>query len=138
MTGRPTLRRTMLCVCLPLALLSCSANVPHHMQAAQTITQDQDGREIALHVGERVAVCLNETPGTGYRWALEANPAKLSIVDSRYSASSSTPGSGGQQCFTLQADQPGDETVRFKLGRSWEGDASIVKRFGFKVSIASS
>jgi predicted secreted protein len=108
------------------------------MEAAQTITEEGDGRNIALHVGERVVICLDENPGTGYRWVLDAPMTKLSIVDSRFTASSASLGSGGQQCWTLQANAPGEEAVQFRLGRSWEGDAAALRRFSFTASIAAS
>ncbi|AQH03964.1 hypothetical protein A9R05_33890 (plasmid) [Burkholderia sp. KK1] len=132
------MRSTFLLACLPLALLSCSTQSNPTMNAIRTITEADRGAVVEMRAGEQLAVCLNENPSTGFRWALDGETRLFDIEDNRYTAASANLGSGGQTCWFLRAKGAGQETVAFKLWRHWEGDKSIAKRFDFTASIAPS
>ena len=130
------MRSAILLACVPLALLSCSIKGSPDMSPIQTITEAHAGSVVETHTGELLAVCLNENPSTGFRWTLEGEPRLFVVEDNRYTAASAGVGSGGQECWTLRAKQPGQEAIAFRLWRHWEGDRSIVKRVEFRASVS--
>ncbi|BBQ01061.1 hypothetical protein BSFA1_61890 (plasmid) [Burkholderia sp. SFA1] len=130
------MRSTFLLACVPLALLSCSTQSNPTMNAIRTITEADRGAVVEMRTGERLAVCLNENPSTGFRWALDGETRLFDIEDNRYTAASANLGSGGQTCWFLRAKGAGQEGVAFKLWRHWEGDKSIVKRFDFAANVS--
>ena len=101
-----------------------------------TLTVADDGRSATLKVGEAVTVTLPENASTGYRWAVDsADPALITFREPAASYQAGAVGSAGEVIWTFVAKAPGAATVALKRWRHWEGDASVVQRFGFRLSI---
>lgn len=104
-----------------------------------TLTHDDNGKAVTIHVGERIVVRLGENPTTGYRWAIEKDNEAEAIValeSSVYARSrESGVGGGGQRILNFTMRKVGTSTLRMKHWRAWEGDASIVEHFTVTVDV---
>lgn len=90
---------------------------------------------IDLAVGECVVVELAETPSTGFRWQVEAEPP-LTLLESCWDpAVSAAIGGAGTRRLTLRSDAPGTAQLNVKLWRQWEGDSSVIHRHTFEFAI---
>jgi len=92
------------------------------------ITRAENGKTLNVHIGDKVIVYLDESPTTGYRWALDTEGEGIAILQSSdyRPADVGKIGGGGQAVFTVAAQKVGHATLRFKLWREWEGNSSIV------------
>jgi inhibitor of cysteine peptidase len=100
------------------------------------VTSADGGGTRDLKVGDTLVVELPETPSSGYRWALERlDEARLVLVDSAFRSGDDRPGAAGVATWTLKAVASGTTTVDLKRWRHWEGDRSIVERFGIRLQI---
>jgi len=107
-----------------------------HGQVPMTLTEADNGKTVTVRVGETVAVTLQENASTGYRWAIDgAGPALVTVHGPDASYPSGAVGSGGLVRWAFEAKAPGATNVALKRWRPWEGDASVVQRFGFPLSI---
>ncbi|MFZ0135056.1 MAG: protease inhibitor I42 family protein [Desulfobacterales bacterium] len=102
-----------------------------------TVTGADNGRTIEVQTGDRIVVRLDENPTTGYSWALDGDAGEsVFLQDSDFTRPENTvPGAGGQRRFTFAARRKGPADLAFKRWRQWEGDKSVVERFGFKVRV---
>jgi inhibitor of cysteine peptidase len=122
--------------CLAIGWAATGCGQPQMDHAHTALTADDDGRSATLKVGEAVTVTLPENASTGYRWAIDsADPALITISEPAASYQAGAVGSGGEVIWTFVAKAPGATTVALKRWRHWEGDASVVQRFGFRLSI---
>lgn len=100
-----------------------------------TLTEKDNGRRLAVHAGDEILVELPENASTGYRWAIDGQPAKnLELVEAsaRYPGAK-VVGAGGTATFHFRVTGPGSGRIALKHGRSWEGDRSVVARFAVSV-----
>lgn len=103
---------------------------------SHTITEVDNGRTVAIAVGEAVVLCLPENATTGYRWTVEhLDPTLADIEEGNYRRFSDAVGSGGEACWTVHGKAPGTSQIGLKLWRHWEGDRSILKRFEFTLTV---
>jgi len=99
-------------------------------------TKEQDGRVLAVRVGDSISVRLLENPTTGYAWTLESIDATLLEAGRpTYHGEGAGLGSGGMKTWSLRARAPGSTRVGLKRWRHWEGDKSVVERFAFTLDI---
>jgi inhibitor of cysteine peptidase len=108
--------------------------VGHHgLVAERVLTEDDDGREVALQPGDRVEVRVHENPTTGYRWQPTMDqPSAVELGTPRYEPSGSAPGASGIRIFPLVAAQTGRAVVEFQLrrpGPDAPSRARIIVRF---------
>ena len=132
-------RRMMLCRVASLGLLllpggpvtSQSAESGSSHVATITLTRADNGNAVALGVGDRLVLRLEENPTTGYRWALETHDDNVvSLLHQEYGTSPhAAVGGGGQRSWTFIAQKAGTDTLQLKLWRPWEGESSITRRF---------
>jgi inhibitor of cysteine peptidase len=102
-----------------------------------TLHEADNGKAVTLHVGEAIAVTLPENASTGYVWAVDSiDPALVALRGSQASYPTGAIGAGGQVTWTFVATAPGMTMVALKRWRQWEGDASVVQRFEFRLTIA--
>jgi inhibitor of cysteine peptidase len=105
-------------------------------QAVAIFTEADNGKSVELRVGDSVALRLYENAATGYRWSFEQlDPAAVDAREDGYTRQSDAIGSGGDMQWTLEAKAPATTQVKLKLWRSWEGDASVQKRFALTLRI---
>ena len=99
-----------------------------------SLTEADNDRTVDLRVGGTVRLSLPENATTGYRWAVDRLDAGvIEAVGSEPHYTASAPGSGGNVEFTFKAAKAGTGEVALKYWRHFEGDASITKRFRFRV-----
>lgn len=106
--------------------------------APDTLTRDDDGRTIALTIGETLHIVLAENPTTGYRWVVEVSDAGvLAIRSDHFPLGSGAAGAGGMRRVELVAVGKGDATVSARLRRPWEGTQAAIDRFAITITVAS-
>jgi len=112
---------------------------PTHLaaQAEITVTQAQDGREIALKVGDILRIELPGSGGTGYSWFVELPGAPcLRLLDqSTQVLKEGLPGSPVLQGWRFRAEQPGATALKMAYYRPWEGVGQAVEHFGIRIRI---
>jgi len=123
--------------CLGVMLLTGGPMTSHGAETggphAATITlgRADNGKVVALRVGDRLVLRLEETPATGYRWAMEAHDEEVVALQHQEYApfSHAAVGGGGQRSWTFVAHRAGTDTLQLKLWRVWEGESSVTRRF---------
>jgi inhibitor of cysteine peptidase len=126
----------LIAACLVMGWAAAVYGQVQMTDARITLTEADNDRSVALKVGQAIAVTLPENASTGYRWAVDgADAALLTVRDPEASYPSGALGSGGHVTWTFVTKAPGATTVTLKRWRHWEGDASVVQRFGFHLSI---
>lgn len=100
------------------------------------VTKAQDGRVLAVKVGDSISVQLPENPTTGYAWALDSiDDTLLEVGGPAYHGENAGLGSGGVKTWRLRARARGRTRVELKRWRHWESDQSIVERFAITLDI---
>lgn len=107
------------------------------LMALRTVTEQDTGKQIELSAGDRLRVELDETPTTGYRWALETpTTGQFTLENSDFSAPKAVGGSG-VRAFTFRFNAQGTYPIKLKLWREWEGEKSVIKRFECTAAVRS-
>ena len=103
------------------------------------LTKDDDGKTVSVTQGDEVVISLDENPTTGYVWAIDKiDDTILALKSSDYSADAPIPGSGGTRTLTFTTKQAGTSPLQLKDWRSWEGDTSVIGRFGVTITVTGS
>jgi inhibitor of cysteine peptidase len=101
-----------------------------------TTTLTETDQSSNVHVGDQIVVRLDESPTTGYRWAIDQIDEDFLVPEkSDFSIVGSGVGGGGELILTFTAKKPGSTRLGLKLWRDWEGDKSILKRFDVVINI---
>ena len=104
--------------------------------AEVAVTPQDNGRVVAVKVGDTISIRLPENPTTGYSWAIDAIDAKRLEADApAYQGEGAGLGAGGARTWRFVARAPGRTRLGLKRWRHWEGDASIVERFAVTLDI---
>jgi predicted secreted protein len=90
-----------------------------HMASSNQLGPEDNGRRIAVSVGDTVTVRLPERRTAGFRWQSEVDPAVLLLVEDHYEPPGDRPGAPGTHQFTFQVQRAGTTVVRLVSGRSW-------------------
>jgi len=100
------------------------------------VGQADNGRTIAARVGDTIRIELEESPTTGYRWAL--SPVDAAIADLQgdsFQQHGTGIGGAGTRVFRLAARSRASMDLEFRLARQWE---TVAPRAEFSVHIAIS
>jgi inhibitor of cysteine peptidase len=109
------------------------AQVKAHVM--QSLTEADNERTVDLRVGESVRLTLPENATTGYRWAIDRlDRDVVEEAGSEAHPSGGAIGSAGNVTFDFTAKKAGSSEIALKYWRHFEGDASIVKRFSFRLN----
>jgi inhibitor of cysteine peptidase len=102
-----------------------------------TLTETDNGQLITVPLGANLVLRLKETPGTGFRWAVDTGDQNiLELRRSDYiPAKESAVGGGGQRVLAFEAKRSGSVRLLLKLKRAWEGDKSVAARFEVKIDV---
>jgi len=127
----------LLAACAPEPLISMGAAAESEEVAAVMLTEENDGDEIALRVGQEVHVLLTGNLTTGYTWETrDVDAARLHLTgEPEYTAASDALGSGGTFNFTFTAVAPGETELTLIYHRSFEQDVPPKRTFSVKVVI---
>ena len=124
----------LLAVILPLHARGVAAGTGK-AHVMQSLTEADNERTVALRVGESVRLTLPENATTGYRWAIDRlDRDVVEEAGSEAHPSGGAIGSAGNVTFVFRAKKAGSGEVALKYWRHFEGDASIVKRFRFRLN----
>ena len=95
-----------------------------------------------LKVGETYSLTLPGLGTSGYQWTYEITQSDDSVVavialPSETSSQSAQPaiGSSRNETFAIQALRPGQATLQFRQGRSWEQSQPPLKEYQIEVVI---
>ncbi len=85
------------------------------------VTDESNGKEVALTVGQTFTITLPENPTTGYRWNFANKGASIcSLVSNSFKPDSHNVGSPGVHEWHFRADAPGTATIEMRLSREWD------------------
>jgi len=102
-----------------------------------TVTKAQEGRELALKVGNILQIELPGRGGTGYSWLAEATGAPyLKLLDqATRQLKEGLPGGPVMQIWRFKAEKPGVTEIRLAYYRPWEGVKTAKDHFRIKLRI---
>lgn len=103
------------------------------------LTAADDGRVRAAKPGDTIVVRLDENPTSGYRWSVERIDATVLAAagDEFEPDAGGRLGGGGTRILRFTVVGTGRGEMALRRSRSWEGDASVVERFGLTVEATS-
>jgi inhibitor of cysteine peptidase len=91
------------------------------------LTAADNGKDIAVKVGDIVQVALTGNPTTGFSWLTSQSEADASVLKQQgeavYVQESTDPslvGGGGTFTFTYKALAPGQVVLKFDYAQSWD------------------
>lgn len=102
-----------------------------------TLSKANNGQVVVIKCGQKLILCLDENPTTGYRWSKpELNTQVLQLKsDSFKLTNNSGLGSAGQHIFTFQANNIGYAKLQLKNLREWMGEQSKLELFEVTVQV---
>ncbi len=88
-------------------------------------------------MGETILVRLDETPTSGYRWAVDhLDKQVLAAEGSDFELpANASIGAAGQRTFTFRATARGTGRIALALMRRWERPAAAVDQFEISVRV---
>ncbi len=89
-------------------------------------TRSDDGATLRVAVGDRVALRLPESAGTGYLWTLDEAAGVHVVDDRREQPEGAGAGATGLRVLEVAVDEPGAHELRLRLQRPWEPASSAV------------
>jgi inhibitor of cysteine peptidase len=96
-----------------------------------------NGAIIQTDPGTVIIVTLDGNPTTGFEWVVDE--ADQNIVKNIHSVFNKTEGAAvgmsGVYVFTASVVEQGSVKLSFKYRRRWEGDSSVLKRFGIQLNV---
>jgi len=119
-------RLSLLVLILPLlTLVSCEIFQQRPVTGEHFLCAADQGRTIAVRVGELISVHLLANPSTGFTWewtrqSTTARSILRQIGESQYEASSEMPGAPGIMSFRFEVVRVGTEQLRLIYHRPWE------------------
>jgi inhibitor of cysteine peptidase len=101
-----------------------------------TLTQTENRQTFNVQTQDQILVRLEESPTTGYRWAVDQFDQNILVLqNSDFSPTSSGVGGGGNRTFSFTAQNAGTTSLNCKLWREWEGDSSVSSRFNVVIVV---
>jgi inhibitor of cysteine peptidase len=101
-----------------------------------TLTEENNGQSIEVHLGARLNIYLKENPTTGYRWSLrEFGSGSLLLESADYAPSGAGVGGGGIRKFVFVAEAPGTATINLKKTREWEPEEAATSTFTAHITV---
>ena len=122
---------------LLLTFLLLSQSVLLAAETTVTVTKAQEGREIALKVGNILQIELPGRGGTGYSWLAEDTFAPyLKLLDqTTRQLKAGLPGGPVMQIWRFKAEKPGATGISMAYFRPWEGVGTAKDHFRIKLRI---
>lgn len=112
---------------------------PPAAPATYVIGAAQDGTEVALQMGESLAVTLEGNPTTGYTWSVAAvDPTILRrLGEPEFMPTSDALGAGGMQTVRFAATGVGTTTLKLIYARPFEPDTPPLATFEVLVRVSA-
>lgn len=117
--------------------ISCKTAEVDLSACKQMITEDMQGKEISVKIGDTVCVKLLARLGTGFGWQVEKSSPLLKQLGNplQIPEGKGGPGSADFQIFQFTAQEAGKAELGFAYKRAWEKKSAPEKEFGIRVSI---
>ncbi len=94
------------------------------------LSEQDGGKTVELHTGDKLEVLLKGNPGTGYRWEVATvDSAILQLVGKPDFPYSGAPGAGGKVRVRLKAVAAGETVLQLIYHRSFEKNTPPTKTF---------
>jgi inhibitor of cysteine peptidase len=95
------------------------------------LSEQDSGKTVELHAGDKLEVSLKGNPTTGYQWEMAAvDAAILKLVgEPEFNPDSSALGAGGKVTFRFEAVAAGQTTLQLIYHRSFEKNVPPIKTF---------
>jgi inhibitor of cysteine peptidase len=85
------------------------------------VTDEWNGKEVPLKVGQNFTITLSENPTTGYRWIFAQKGGPIcSLLGDSFERRTHLLGSPGVHEWHFRADAPGTATIEMRLAREWD------------------
>ena len=103
----------------------------------QSVTLADAGRQVALSVGESVAVVLAGNPTTGYQWEVVALDESIvkQLGRGTFEPSSTALGAGGQLTLRFQGAGAGQTSLKLVYRRPFEKHTPPAQTFEIQVVV---
>jgi inhibitor of cysteine peptidase len=104
---------------------------------ALDLTERDNGRSVAIAVGETVSLTLAGNPTTGYIWELADVDRTVLTPDPEpaFAADSSLTGAGGKFTFRFFARTAGSSAVKMSYRRPWEKDVPPLRSVALTLTV---
>jgi len=125
-------------VAVLLLSLTAIASAAGPKPKATVITQNDNGKEIAVPEGAIVEVRLEQSGGTGYLWQIVGlDETHLKVLESASAPLKGERIVGGPllKTWKIQALKAGQTDLKILLYRPWEGPEKAVATFQVKIII---
>jgi inhibitor of cysteine peptidase len=101
------------------------------------LSREDNGKLIELRQGDVIILSLQETPTTGYRWAVDNIDEKILELQNEgfHIAPKAGIGGSGTRTFSFRAIAVGSVNLKLKLWREWAGDSSIIERYSLTIKV---
>ena len=106
------------------------------MAASLRITEQDAGRTISIHPGDRMQIILDANPSTGYTWeAITADTKILKQGDTDFFPNTNALGASGKMILRFEAIALGVTSLTLVNRRPFEGDVPARKSFEIIIRI---
>jgi inhibitor of cysteine peptidase len=99
------------------------------------ITEDSNGTEIDLAVGETLEVLLPENRTTGFKWVLESGGEGVCVPAGDSFERGSAIGQPGTHRWEFRAERTGSAVIKLSYQRPWEQQQTPARKFTLKVRV---
>ncbi len=128
---------------LAAALFLGTASLPSSGCAAKlaaatlTVTEDDNGKPVALAIGQDVYVRLPAQLGTGFSWHVARDSASvLQLISSSSEGGAARPGVRETQVLRFRARKAGTGTLKILYSQAWDKQTPPAKTVTFSVRVA--
>jgi predicted secreted protein len=105
--------------------------------SSMTISEQDQGSELRVHVGDELTLRLSAIPGTGYSWNVsgEDRGVLVEIGEPTFERTSDVPrlGAPEQQVFRFRVGSAGVRQLRLEYRRPWDKLGMAAKTFSMTV-----
>jgi inhibitor of cysteine peptidase len=102
------------------------------------IAEDDNGRAVALIMGEELELSLAENRTTGYHWKLNGKAEPVcELVNDDFEAATGPPGSGGVHHWQFRAVQPGSGEIALQYRRPWGEDVAPARSYQVSIRVSA-
>jgi predicted secreted protein len=100
------------------------------------LRETDNGASVRVPLADEVVIELQESPSTGYRWAIETSGDAVREIESTFIPSSEAGiGGGGQRLIRLVAAHQGIAEVRAVLRRAWEPPERSLNHYAVTITV---
>lgn len=85
------------------------------------LTDESNGKDVFVKVGQTFTIALSENPTTGHRWIFAQTGGPIcSLLGDSFKRRKRLVGSPGVHEWRFRADAPGTTTIEMRLTREWD------------------